>query len=183
MGDLKTMISNFQKIVADLPNTRQELAKQMAFDAHGLTAHRIQNSGVNARGEKMPLYSKNPLPLFFFDDAGNKRSPSKLASFKKNAMAGKNNGSYDAFRKHFGNPTDRRDLTFTGDMWKSIIIEVDEHDKDKTVVSVRSNSRANQDIVNYNSKRVKSNILAFGKDEKELIKKLNNKRIEKLLNK
>lgn len=183
MADIKQMITNFQRIVSNLPETRQKLALIMASDAHALTADRIQNTGVNARGEKMPLYSQNPLPLFYFDDAGNKRSPSKLAKFKKDAQAGKNNGSYDAFRKAFGNPTDKRDLTFTGDMWKSIIIEVDEHTPTKTIVSVRSKDRANQDIVNYNSKRVKSNILAFSKDEKELIKKLNLKRIENLLKK
>lgn len=174
------MIINFQRIVSELPETRQKLALIMAKDAHALTADRIQNSGINARGEKMPLYSQNPLNLGFINPI-EFNAPTKIIKFKKDAQKGKNNGSYAALRKAYGLPIDKRTLTFDGDMFASIIQEVDEHDENKTIVSIRSSDRANQDKVNWNSKRVKSNILAFGDDEKKLISELNSKRIKDLL--
>ena len=180
MPDIKQMITNFKRIVSDLPETRQKLALIMAADAHALTADRIQNTGVNSRGEKMRLYSENPFNLGLLNPT-DFNAPSKVEKFKKDASKGKNNGSYAALRRAYGLPTDKRTLTFDGDMFKSIEQVVTEHDNDKTIVSIKAKDRANQNKVNWNSGMVASNILSFGDDEKELIRELNKKRIKELL--
>lgn len=180
MAGIIDMVAKFAKLAQELPKERQKLALLFAHDAHALTANRIQNTGVNARGEKMRPYSKNPLPLFFFN--GNKtNATSKADKFKKDVAKGLIKSSYENFRKAYGLQTAFRDLTFDGDMWASIHQEVESHDANQTTVVIKSRDGNNQKIVNYNSKQNKTNILAFGKEEKKLLLELNKERIGKLI--
>jgi len=84
MAGLRNLIEKYTSIAKELPKQRQDLALIYAHHAHALTANRIQNSGIDARGSKMPLYSDRPFNLGKLnpDDFN---APSKIIKFKKDA--------------------------------------------------------------------------------------------------
>lgn len=179
MSGLKNLIQKYTAIAKELPEQRQKLALIYAHDAHALTANRIQNSGIDARGSKMKLYSERPFNLGKLDP-NDFNAPSKIAKFKKDAAKGVNNGSYRALRQAYGLPIDKRTLTFDGTMWKSIEQVVAYHDEFKTIVEIRAKDAKTKSKVDNNSRIVNINILAFGKDEKEFLAELNKERIREL---
>ena len=181
MSGLRNLIEKYTSIAKELPEQRQKLALIYAHDAHALTANRIQNSGIDARGSKMPLYSDKPFNLGKLNP-NDFNAPSRIIKFKKDAAKKKNNGSYKALRQAYGLPIDRRNLTFDGTMWKSIEQIVAYHDEFKTIVEIRPKDPVTKMKVDNNSLIVKINILAFGKEERELLAELNEERINELLN-
>ena len=90
-------------------------------------------------------------------------------------------GKYEAKRKAFGLPIDKRTHTFTGDMFKSIRPIVVSHSLTRTVVEIRANDRKNQDKINENSKIVGKNILSLNQEEKNLLEELNLERLQNAL--
>jgi hypothetical protein len=181
MAGLRDMINRYTAIAKVIPEQRQKLALIYAHDAHAITANRVQNTGTDARGNKFKLYSERPFNLGLLNPT-DFNAPSRVAKFKKDAAKGLNNGSYRAFRAAYGLPTDKRTLTFDGDMWQSIEQVVVFHDEYKTIVEIRSKDAENTRKVNSNSRIVGINILSFGKNEKDFLTELNKERINKLLN-
>lgn len=173
---IKKMIEKYSAIAKELPAQRQKLALIFAHDAHAITAARVQNQGKDSSGSKMKGYSDRPFNLGKLNP-NDFNSPSRIIKFKKDAAKKKNNGSYKALREAYGLPVDRRTLTFDGDMWKSIEQVVTAHDEFLTIVEIRAKDKTNQDKVNNNSRIVNSNILKFGKEERELLKELNAERV------
>lgn len=177
----KNLLNKYSKIIAEWPKERERLSLIMAHDAHALTADRIQNRGEGANGQKYKLYSEKPSIPFWKINPTDFNAPSKIQRFKDKAAKGTIEPSYANLRREYGLPTDKRTLTFDGDMFMSIEQVVTEHDEFKTVVTIRSKDRENQNKVNSNSKRLNSNILQFGKEEAELIREMNKERLKKML--
>lgn len=182
MSGLRNLITKYTRIAAEIPEQRQKLALIYAHDAFGLTADRIQNTGIDARGNKMKGYSDKPMNVGRLNP-NDFNSPSKIINFKKDAAKGKNNGSYKALREFLGRPTGYRNLTMDGTMFKSIEQVVAYHDEYKTIVEIRPKDAKTKKKVDNNSRIVAVNILAFGKDERAYLAELNKERIEQLLNK
>jgi hypothetical protein len=180
VGGLRNLIQKYTSIAKELPEQRQKLALIYAHDAYALTADRLQNEGIDARGTKMKAYSDKPMKHWLLNPT-NFNAPTKVSKFKKDAAKGVNNGSYKAFRSSYGLPTDKRTLTFDGTMLKSIDQVVVFHDEYKTIVEIRPKDIATKKKVDNNSRIVKVNILAFGKDEKDFLAELNRERINNLL--
>lgn len=180
MSGLSKMAKKYAKILEELPKERQKLALIMAADAHALTAHRIQNTGVDAEGKKMPLYSKKFFPYYLLNE-NSFNAPTKIKKFKADVAKKKIEPTYENLRKAYGLPTDKRTLTFDGDMWKSIGFEVTNHDEKVTEVTIKAKDEFNQNKINWNSNKIGINILRFGDDEQELIRELNENRIKELL--
>jgi hypothetical protein len=181
LSGFKDISKKYGTIIQEWPETRQQLALIMAHDAHALTADRIQNTGTDFKGKKYPTYSKKPNIPYWLINPTKFNAPSKIQRFKDKAAKGTIDPSYENLRREYGLPTDKRTLTFDGDMWHSIEQVVTEHDIFKTVVTIRAKDRDNQNKVNWNSGQLKSNILQFGKDEAELIRDMNKVRIDKIL--
>lgn len=175
------MILKYQNIVKKAQDTRDQFALVTAKDMHALTANRIQNEGKGADGNKFKLYSQNLFPYWFLRDS-DFNAPSKIKKFKNDAAKKKNNGSYDALRKTYGLPTDKRTLTFDGGMFKSIDTYIQSSDLNSTTVVIKPDNAEDQKKVNYNSAQLDQNILAFGNEEKELVRELVKKRAFNLLN-
>ena len=155
-----------------MPEKRKELALIMANDAFALVAMRIQNYGVDAEGNKMKGYSTAKMPYWKLNPTDYNGS-GKVSRFKKDAAAGKVIPSYKTFREYYGLPTDKRTLTFDGDMFKSIEPFISEHTEVLTEVTIKAKDEVNQKKVNVNSGIVGINILSFGDDEKEFIREAN----------
>lgn len=182
MSAFQSIIQKYTKVANQLAEDRLANAMLMAADAHALVAERIQETGVDANGDKMETYSENLMPYWLLNES-NFSSPSKIRRFKKNADKGKNNGSYSALRKAYGLPTDKRTLSFDGNMWKSIIPVLERHDDKVTIVVLKARDEENQDKVNWNSASLGINILAFSESERQLLNSFNRERITKLINK
>ena len=180
MSIFKKLIDKYNGIIKEITDERLNLSLIMASDTFQLVAERIQETGTGADGVKFPLYSKNLMPYWLINPSDFNGS-AKIAKFKKDAAKGKNNGSYDALRKVYGVPTDKRTLTLDGDMFKSIVPTVESHTKTKTVVVLRAKDKTNQNKVNWNSNQLGINILSWSKEEDEFMGLLNKKRIEKLI--
>lgn len=177
---IEDLINKYSKILSELPKERERIALQVANEAKALAASRIQNTGIDSEGNKMPLYSKKPLPLYYFNNSNNQSAVDK---FKKDVKAKKAIPSYEVFRKYHGMPTDKRTTTFTGDMWKDIFVEVTNQTLDITEVTIRARSDENQKKVNYNSKTAKANILAISDEEEKLINQSHAELVDNFLRK
>lgn len=182
MSGLGKMANKYAKILQAMPEDRQRLALIVAADAHALTSNRIQNNGIDANGDKMKLYSRKPLPYWKLNES-DFNAPSKIKKFKADAGKKKIEPTYENLRKAYGLPTNKRTLTFDGEMWKSIEQVVTKHDETITEVTIRSKDNVNQNKINHNSRIVGINILQFGSDEQEFIRESNEKRIKDLLQK
>ena len=180
MSGIRNLINKYKKIAEDLPEQRQKLALIYTADAFDLVQDRIQNDGIDARGNLMKKYSERPFnwsklnPTEF-------NAPSKVEAFKKDAKAKKNNGSYSTFRKAYGLTTSKRTLTFDGTMFASIEQYITYHDEFKTIVEIRASNAKEQMKVDQNSRIVGINILAFGKAEQDMLSDLNKERIKEIL--
>ena len=178
MAGLRNLIDKYTAIAKGLPEQRQKLALIYAHDAHMVTQGRLVNKGVNARGEKFPKYSESFIAHKLIPS--NYYKSEVVKKFKSDANAGKNNGSYRAFRAAYGRRTDIRTHNVDNNMLQSIEQVVAYHDEFKTIVEIRPKDPRTKMKVDNNSRIVKVNILAFGKEERDLLADLNEERIREL---
>ena len=176
MSGLRELTQKYASKLKDMPEKRKEFALKIAFDSFALVAYRIQNYGIDANGNKMKGYSTAKMPYWKLDPTDYNGS-GKVSRFKKDAADGKVIPSYKTFREYYGLPTDKRTLTFDGDMFKSIEPFISEHTEVLTEVTIKSKDEKNQKKVNVNSNIVGINILSFGDDEKDFIREANEKRV------
>jgi hypothetical protein len=82
-----------------------KVLRQAVIDAAGETKGRIENKGIKSDGTQMAPYSTNPLyrPSGLRGDGPKKKYP----------------GGYKEFREKKKRQTAHRDLSLSGDMWKS----------------------------------------------------------------
>jgi len=180
MSVFTDMVNKYSKIAKDLPAIRLKLAIDAANDGLALVVERLQEHGEGAEGQKFERYSEAMMPYWLINP-NNYKGAGKVARFKKNAAAKRNNGSYRALRQAYGLPTNKRTFTFEGDMLLSLEVFVESHTEGKTTVVTKSRSREEQDKINWNSGMVDSNILSYNKEEIEFISQANLKRVQKLL--
>lgn len=176
---LKDLTISYQNKIKLLEVSRKENALVIAGDYTALIINRVQNQGESSDGSKFKKYSDNPLPLFFFGDGNSK---TKADRFKKDVKKKKTEPSYENFRQYLGLPTDKRTLTMTGDMFKSIRPEILEHNDFVTIVEIKARDKFNQDKVNWNSGELGISIISANQVEKQMVENANKKRVETILN-
>lgn len=181
MSGLNKLADKYAKMIKAINDDRDNFAMVTAKDAHALTALRIQEQGKDADEAKMPLYSRSKLKYWLINPT-KFTAPGKIKKFKEDAEKGKNDGSYHALRQSYGLPTNKRTLTFDGNMFKSIIQKITKRNKVMTEVTIMAGDQENQKKVAANSKIVGKNILQFSEKEKESVKAASKKRFERLYN-
>ena len=164
------------RIITEIAEQRQDLALTYANDLTALVTDRLLNEGESAEGKKFPLYSENNLGVKIAE-ALVKKSNKPSAKIK----AGET--SYKDIRKLLGLPTDKRTHSFTNDMIKSIRPIVVENNKYLTIVEISAKDAPNQKKLNENSRKMGTNLLRANPKERELIEKLNQKRVQNIINK
>ena len=179
MSGLRELTNKYAEKLKDMPEKRRNFALTISAEAFNFVAMRIQNYGVDAEGNKMKGYSTAKMPYWKLDPTDYNGS-GKVSRFKRDAAAGKVIPSYKTFREYYGLPTDKRTLTFDGDMFKSIEPFISEHTEVLTEVTIKAKDEVNQKKVNVNSGIVGINILSFGDDEKEFIREANDERIKEM---
>lgn len=180
---IKNLIDKYTKIRNLLPEERRKEALKMANDGLALTRSDIQNEGKGYDGQKFPLYSKNIFPYWLIR-ADSFNASNKVKKFKKRAAKKSKKdpaeGSYHAFRKAYGVPTDKRTLTLDGDMWKAVFAEVESHDEFVTTIVIQAKDEENQNKIGWNSNKLGGSILRWSEPTKKIIRELNQERLNKL---
>jgi len=172
---ITTLKVRIQRIVNDLTEQRQKSAEKFAAELTAKITDRLLNEGESAEGKKFPLYSEK--------DLGSLAKRVIEVSNKPSAKTKKGAGSYKEIRKKLGLPVDKRTHSFTGDMIKSVRQIVEESDQYKTVIKISASNDFDQNKINWNSNKMKTNLLRANQKEKDLIDLLNSQRIQSIINK
>jgi len=166
---------NLANIVKQLNEGRQESALIFASDMIANVNDRLLNKGENSEGVKFPLYSETQLGEFISTaNIYNSNKPSAIKKRKKDT-------SYKATRILAGLPVDKRTHSFTGAMLQSIRPVVVENNTERTIVEIKSSNPELQKILNYNSNRMKTNLMEPSKEEIELITDANQERLNRII--
>lgn len=179
MSAYRQIIEDLKNKLIELENTRAESAMIMMSDALELVALRIQNTGVNSEGAKMPPYSKTPSFYAAFLDPAKFNAPSKIKKFKEDYRKGKNTGSYEELRKAYGLPLDRT-LTFDGSMFNKIKPILDLSEDGIVVIYLGGTDELTKNKIKGNIRNAKTNFLALSEDEQKLVNSANLRRIKKI---
>lgn len=166
-------------VIKTLNETRDEFTLATAKDAHVLTVARVQDQGKDYTDKKMPLYSRKNMPYWLLNPS-KFNAPGKVQTFKDKAKKGQVEPSYHGLRQELGMPVNMRTLTFSGGMFSSIDQEVTQRTNTTCTVTIKGKDQFTQDLIGWNSNKVKANILQFGEKEKQLVRKVLKKRIENI---
>lgn len=180
MSNFKALAEGLKAKLALLNETRADRAYIMLADSFELISLRIQNTGINSDGAKMPPYSTTPSFYAAFLDPSNFNGTAKIKKFKDDFKKGKNTGSYAELRKAYGLPTDKRTLTFDGAMFNSIRPVVKVLDDTTVEVYLDGTDDLTRKKIRGNNKNAKTNILSLSEDERILITKANQTRLAKI---
>lgn len=99
----------------ELKNNLSDVLRVSGGDVCALVANRVINGGQNNEGDLFTPYSQTKVPAYFYFN----RSRSGGADKKVRAAAKKKeNLSYSDFRDINNLPTDKKNFSFTNDMWR-----------------------------------------------------------------
>ena len=159
---------------SELIATRPEEAKRIGNDVLALVKRRVQLKGETATGEQFEKYSQAVVPFWFFNDKNIVASAKEKLS--KNYFA-----SYEDFRRANNRQVAHYDATLTGEMMRSLQVEVVKHGKTKTEIEFVPRTSAGKDKLGWQDDRNKRATLEPSKSELALAGKANLKRVEKIL--
>ncbi|AVR47256.1 hypothetical protein C7S20_19470 [Christiangramia fulva] len=100
--------NNLDRAIDKTAEEMKEVMQVAAVSAKNILKTRIQNKGLNRQ------YSRNPLPIFFFNGRALNAGGRALLQKKKKLGEGI---SYEEWRKAQGLPVDKVNLTYTGKMF------------------------------------------------------------------
>jgi hypothetical protein len=180
MSTFKQIAEDLKQKLIQLEQTRIDRAFILMSDAYELIVLRVQNTGVNADGSKMPGYSTTPSFYAAFLDPSNFNGTAKIKKFKDDYKKGKNTGSYKEQRKAYGLPSEFRNLTFDGAMFNSIRPIVKLTDTNVVEVFFDGTDELTRKKIAGNIKNAKTNFLRLNEEEREILSKANRARIAKI---
>lgn len=109
------IIKRLERIERALANPEQ-LAQQPALDLAQAVADRVIEEGRSAEGDKFSAYSDVDLPAFFyFNRSANQAGEGRV----RQAAKERKSISYRDFRNYNNRPTDKKNFSFTQDMWRN----------------------------------------------------------------
>lgn len=107
---MMTLQERLQRAKADLQQQAPRVVALQALTGLGLVRLRIQNQGLPGRS-----YSTTPVPGYFFY--------ARAFNAGGRAYAKNRTGTYEGFRAALGLPSSYVNLTFTGRMWNSLVVQ------------------------------------------------------------
>jgi hypothetical protein len=144
-----------------LPSTMQVIGS----DAIAVIKTRIQQRGESADGSRFPGYSTKEVPSFFFEGKGKRKL--KKDSFGETILQQNDFLSYKQWREENGLQTDYVDMTFTGEMMRSLKIIEQGNTPDGYAVKIAGGTEEGDQKFDWNSKRY-GDVLRVSKEEEEI---------------
>lgn len=182
MPSINDFRSNIQRAIAELRANRRTETTLMMLDELALIKARVINTGEKADGGDFGKYSEALVPYWFHG------SNLKNADFnvkKKQAELLKKKGyfaSYKDWREINNRPVQFKNFSFTNEMWNGIRPLVVAEDQDSTSYVFGSEDKAVQDKIDWNKGR-DGDFLKQSPEERALIARLNQERVQKVLRK
>jgi hypothetical protein len=177
--DLDTYIINLTKLQEQFtPMLLNKIKGKAAFLVLEPMAKRVQQKGENATGGKFSPYSTKPTlssgktpkgSTVWRELAGSKEKRKELEWV---TVKGRHlfiiKGGYKEIRKIEGLETSFKNYTFTGEMFKQILVTKETQDTDSTIVVTISANEANQQKkLNWTSENEGISIIALNKAEQK----------------
>lgn len=187
-------IRNFKRFRNQLPQYFFNLLKQYAaHDVVGQIEHRVTTTGVAADGRKFSPYSTKPfwttgrmgksdrLRKWAFSNENVKWMTVKYGD--KNIHLFQVPGGYKQARQIEGLETSFKNFEFSGQMWRMFGVKRSATSKNNVRVWIGGRTRRSQRLINENSKRENKPIIDMSKKEIDIMEKVVDKEIQRLLQK
>jgi hypothetical protein len=153
--------ANLTKIEQRLLNLGDEITRQGATLCADI-ADRVINEGKGADGGKFSPYSTNEVPAFWYVG----RSLNAGGEAKIKAAAKKKQGvSYKDFREFNNRPTDKKNFSFSNDMWRGFGVKDVKFTGGVYSLEIGGQNAESQEKIDWMSGQEGRSIIAASRDE------------------
>lgn len=155
--DVQQKIQSIQAAIDTINQKFSDIAlRRAAIIMRNSIEKRVHEKSKRADGDTFGEYSKNKLPVNYFENMG-----SRKVNFTKEEK--KTGVSYADFRKKLGKQNKNKNFELTGDMWKDFGIK----ELKANEFTLASTTEASQKILDINSDREKINIIKSNPEEEK----------------
>lgn len=166
----------FRAIAEAINATREEESVRIANDLGALVRRRVQTDKEDSDGSGFGGYSQAVVPQPFY--WGKSLSQGAEDAVK----AGGWFLSYETFRELNNQPTDAKNYTFTGEMWRDTGITFVENTTTTTEVRIGGQTTRAAELLAFNSSRDGVNLLSASDEEIEFVREAHTERIVNIIN-
>lgn len=165
-------IERMNKMEQRLLNLSNDVAAEGATLCADI-ADRVINEGKDANGGNFSAYSTKEVPAFWYIG----RSLNASGDAKVRAAAKKKEGvSYKEFREFNNRPIDKKNFSFSNDMWRGFGVQKVERTGDAYLLVIGGKTKESQDKIDWMSGQEGKSIIAAARAElARLIDKLTKK--------
>src|SRR5690554_3208562 len=110
--DSELFAEKLEKVISTINRDREVNAAKIALDLSALARRRVINSGQRADGKQFSDYSDKDVPYYFYYGT----FPDQRVDKARDSMG--NVFSYKDWRDFLGRPTNIKNFSLTGEMWK-----------------------------------------------------------------
>jgi len=175
MGFLQAAVK-FRELAQLIDDTREEESIIIANDLAALMRNRVQNDKVDETGASYGQYSQAVVPKYYYYGKSLNQAGEEQV----------NNGdyflSYETFREYNGQPTDAKNYTFSGEMWRDTGVVLVENSNTRTDVVIGGQTSRAAELLEYNSTRDNINLLAPSEQEINFVTEAHTERIINAIN-
>ena len=155
--DVQQKIQSIQAAIDTIYQKFSDIAlRRAAITMRNSIEKRVHEKSKRADGGTFGEYSKNKLPVYYFENMG-----SRKVNFTKEEK--KTGVSYADFRKKLGKKNKNKNFELTGDMWKDFGLK----ELKANEFTLGSTTAENQKILDINSEREKINIIKSNPEEEK----------------
>lgn len=155
--DVQQKIQSIQAAIDTINQKFSDIAlRRAAIIMRNSIEKRVHEKSKRADGDTFGEYSKNKLPVNYFENLG-----SRKVNFTKEEK--KTGVSYADFRKKLGKQNKNKNFELTGDMWKDFGLK----ELKANEFTLASTTEASQKILDINSDREKINIIKSNPEEEK----------------
>lgn len=171
---INEFVSRLNGTIRDIENDRSSTAVKITLDSLALVKRRVINTGKDSEGGSFGRYSKAVVPFFYYYGKETNRSNKQAVEDLKKKYGFF--ASYRDWRDVNNLQTEFINFSFTNRMWNSLVPVVLVDNKDRSVVGIQAKTSNEEDKVKFQNARF-GDILALSKDERDLLKQINEQRI------
>jgi hypothetical protein len=155
--DVQQKIQSIQNAIDTINQKFSDIAlRRAAIVLRNSIEKRVHEKSKKADGGTFGEYSKNKLPVYYFEKMGTRK-----VNFTKEEK--KTGVSYSDFRKKLGKQNKNKNFELTGDMWRDFGLK----ELKANEFTLASTTAASQNILDINSEREKINIIKSNPEEEK----------------
>lgn len=153
MAGLRDLSKKMRALITLIDNERERDLLLIAKDTKALVANRVQNSGLDSDEKPLPSYSTSGVPAYLLFNAEKPNGAKIGADYKKLDDKYGPLVSYRDRREHYGLPTSKTTLTYTGEMWHGIDVWTASKTADTVTVHIGGTTEESINRLQWNTSR------------------------------